>query len=131
MGRFDKNLENNGHIKYAEYAQKIKDAKSRAGEYAYVFDFIEKLCIALSFKAELGWELRIAYKKNDKNKLKELSVRIVDAIESVKDFHKAFSYLWHKENKPYGFEIHDARSGVVCWYPRALGVGRRACGNEG
>ncbi len=111
MGRFDKNLENNGHAKYAEYAQKINNAKKSAGEYAYVFDFIEKLCLALDLKAEMGLKLRKAYKANDKEKLKELCAQIPETIERIKDFHKAFSYLWHKENKPYGFEIHDARLG--------------------
>ena len=111
MGRFDKNLENHGHTKYTEYVQKIKTAKENAGDYAYVFDFYEKLCSVLELKAEMGLKLRKAYKANDKEKLKGLRLQIIETIERVKEFHKSFSCLWHKENKPYGFEIHDARLG--------------------
>ncbi len=111
MGYFDKNLQNNGAVKYTEYLEKIKEAKKTAGEYAYIFDFIEKLCAVLSLKAEMGLKLRTAYKAGDKKKLKNLSKEIAKTIDRVKEFHQSFYYLWHKENKPYGFEIHDARLG--------------------
>ena len=26
-------------------------------------------------------------------------------------FHEKFYFLWHKENKPHGFEVHDLRIG--------------------
>jgi hypothetical protein len=29
----------------------------------------------------------------------------------LEEFHKAFCYQWHKENKPFGWEIQDARLG--------------------
>ncbi len=111
MGLYDKNLANNGSINYGEYAQKIADAKSRAGEHAYVFDYIEKLCSALELKANMGLELRSAYKSGDKEKLKTLNAKILELAQRVKDFHKSLSFVWHKENKPFGFEVHDARLG--------------------
>lgn len=110
MGYLDKNYQNNGEIPYGEYAKIIAKESKNAGEFKYVFDTYEKLCLALEIKAGLGLKLRNAY-KTDKNSLKELLPQIKELQLRVKDFHKAFSYLWHKENKPYGFEIHDARLG--------------------
>lgn len=112
MGYLDKNLQNHQKsIPYGVYAEKLNDAKNRAGDYAYVFDFMAKLCSALELKAEMGIKLRKAYKNNDKIQLKKLTSDIDLIKERVYAFHKAFSILWHKENKPYGFEIHDARLG--------------------
>ena len=112
MGYLDKNLQNHQKsIPYGVYAEKLNDAKNRAGDYAYVFDFMAKLCSALELKAEMGIKLRNAYKNNDKIQLKKLTFDIDLIKERVYAFHKAFSILWHKENKPYGFEIHDARLG--------------------
>lgn len=114
MGYFDKNYENKGSINYSEYKEKISSAKKAVGEYTYIFDFYEKLCSALELKAEMGIKLRKAYKAGDKKKLEEITKQIPETIERIKDFHKAFSYLWHKQYKPYGFEIHDARLGGLC-----------------
>ena len=33
------------------------------------------------------------------------------AEESVRAFYQSFQILWHKECKPFGFEIQDARIG--------------------
>ncbi|MBQ9756766.1 MAG: hypothetical protein IJV99_04125, partial [Clostridia bacterium] len=111
LGYFDKNLSENPSIKYAEYAKVIDGAKARAGEYGYLFDRMAKLCSTLSLKSELGLKLRSAYKKGDRKTLKELNEQIPEIIKRLKEFHKAYFYEWHLENKPYGFEVQDARLG--------------------
>lgn len=111
MGSFEQNKINRGEIPYGEYKEKIGKALKSAGEYGYVFDFYQKLCSALEIKAELGIKIRSAYKAGDKVALKEGLKYILELIERIKQFHKSFSYLWHKENKPHGFEIQDVRLG--------------------
>ena len=44
----------------------------------------------------------------DKKTLEKI-VAEYDVLDGLyKDFHQKFSELWHKENKPFGFEIQDA-----------------------
>ena len=111
MGYLDQNKQNRGQIFYGEYKEKIEKAIKNAGDYGYIFDFYQKLCAVLEIKAELGTKIRSAYKAKDTAKLKGYLADILELIERVKAFHQSFSYLWHKENKAHGFEIHDARLG--------------------
>ena len=111
LGSFDKNISETPEIPFDVYAQKIKAAGERAGEFSYVFDTLYKLSNVLAAKQRLGIDLRTAYKADDKEKLKKLSAKILDIIGLVEEFHAAFRYQWHKENKPQGFEVHDARLG--------------------
>ena len=111
LGSFDANIESNPVIPYADFAEKIKVAGQNAGEYAYVFDTLYKLCKVLNVKQRLGVDLRSAYKSGDKQKLKTLTDEINGLVDLIKEFHSAFRYQWHKENKPQGFEVQDNRLG--------------------
>lgn len=111
LGIFDANIAVNDEIPYANYAKKIKEQKQSAGEFAYVFDTIYKLCKVLELKQRLGVDLRKAYKDKNVYYLKLLTNKIDDVILAVKDFHSAFSFQWFKENKPHGFEVFDVRLG--------------------
>ena len=110
-GVFDANIAANPEIPYALFAEKIEKAKKGAGEFAYVFDTVCRLCRVLAAKQRIGLDIRAAYKSHDKEKLKGLADKLDAVAQSVKDLHAAFRYQWFKENKPQGFEIHDARLG--------------------
>lgn len=111
LGKYDHTVENNPERPFGEYAIKIGEAKKRVGEYAYVFDFYHKLCLALEIKAGIGVKLRKAYKAGNKEGLKGALVQLKELEQRIKDLHSSFFYLWHKENKGHGFEVHDARLG--------------------
>ncbi len=111
MGQMDKLLESVAPIPYAEYAKKLHVAKSRAGEYAYIFDTMEKLCLVLSIKGTLGLRTRRAYKEKNKKQLHSLVKEYRDLKKLVKALYLSFYGLWHKENKAFGWEIHDVRFG--------------------
>ena len=51
------------------------------------------------------------YRNKDKNKLKELTDKIDEIINLVKDFHSAFRFQWFKENKAFGWEVQELRLG--------------------
>lgn len=111
LGWKDSKVEEEWPIPYKNYAEQLAAVKSRAGEYAYLFDILEKLCSALELKADLGIRTRRAYKSGNKQALRELIDVYAETERRVGEFHRAFKACWMKENKPYGWEVHEARLG--------------------
>ncbi len=98
-------------IPYDTYAKQLRALSENAGGYAYLFDMLSKLCDALALKGELGIQTRIAYQNKDKARLQTLVDDYIETSKRVKTFHASFCELWHKENKPQGWEVHDYRLG--------------------
>ena len=113
LGNLDLAYQAQKPIPYNEYAKKLESAAQRVGEYNYIFMCLSKLCKALDIKVELGFNIRNAYKKGEKAYLKNYIPDILKCKDAVKEFHKSFYYLWHKENKSFGWEVHDIRIGGV------------------
>ena len=112
LGRFDWTVNEGDAQKYADSAVIIAQAAERSKNYGYVFNSIAKLCDTLSIKADLGVRLRAAYKEGDKETLKSIANNDIPlCIEKLNAFYDAFSYQWHKENKPHGFDVQDIRIG--------------------
>ncbi len=111
MGMFDTAVAEVGKIPYKLYAEKLASAVERVGEYGYVFDSLSKLCSVMEIKYDLGVRTRQAYKANDKKGLEGLIAEYEELERRLGTFHQAFYTLWHKENKPQGWEIQDARLG--------------------
>lgn len=112
MGILDKAAEKEGKLPYAEYAEKLSKAVERAGEYGYVFRCLASLCEVLDIKAELGIRTRNAYRRGDKKALLALAEEEYSVLlNRLKTFYKLFKALWFKENKPFGWEIQEARLG--------------------
>lgn len=98
-------------IPYSDYAERLAAAKSRAGEYAYLFDTEEKLCRLLAVKAYLGVRTRAVYRSEDQNAVAELVADYEQAKKRAEEFYDAYARRWHRENKPFGFEVHCVRLG--------------------
>ncbi len=113
MGQHDKQIEREEDFEYDKIAEKLFAAGKRAGELEYIFRFLGALCNALHYKGKLGVETRKAYRAGDKKALKALLKKYATAEKEVAKFHEAFKTLWFKENKPFGWEIQDARLGGV------------------
>ncbi len=96
---------------YADAAAKIREAKEKAGEYAYVFDTIIALCDLLEYKAEIGIRTRKAYLAGDRTELRAIVADYGVMIDRAETFYQAFRKQWYKENKPFGFEVQDIRLG--------------------
>ena len=111
MGIKDDLYESIPKIPYASYARMLRKKGKTAGEFSYLFDVLAKLCAALAIKADLGIRTRRAYKDKDKTALRALLGDYTKAANRVKAFHQVFFELWHKENKPQGWEVHDYRLG--------------------
>ncbi len=113
LGKYDLAIKAVAHIPYGDYAKQLYAAAERSGEFAYLFRSMAKLCSALEIKAELGLKTRKAYAAKDIIKIKSLIKDYDECISRVKEFYNEFEQLWLTDNKPFGFEIQDARLGGV------------------
>lgn len=111
MGIFDKNIEKEALAPYGKFAAVLQDAGKRAGAYGYIFETLSALCSVLELKADLGVRTRKAYLAGNKKDLAKVADDYPESIRRLEDFHKAFCRQWHIENKPFGWEIQDARLG--------------------
>lgn len=111
LGVMDKIYDDLPKIRYNEYEKILRNAKERAGDFAYIFDCEAKLCKFLSVKADLGIRTRKIYRQKDKKPLRGLMKEYNKALKLLDDFYTSYSYLWHKENKAFGFEVMDIRIG--------------------
>ena len=111
MGILDKTLETVPTIPFAEFAATLRKTSAQANEFSYIFETLSKLCDVLAIKAYFGINVRRAYQAKDKNALKERINDCKEMVVRLEVFHKAFYTSWHKENKPQGWEIQDARIG--------------------
>ena len=59
----------------------------------------------------MGARTRDAYGKGDKSALHKLTEAYSETIKRIDEFFKAFSVQWHKDNKPFGFEVQCQRIG--------------------
>lgn len=111
LGILDDLVEKEGEIPYAAYALKLAKAGERTGKYRYLFDALSSLCNALVFKYDMGVRLRKAYKSGNKSIIGQICGELDITIARVGEFYKNFRALWNHENKPFGFEVQEARLG--------------------
>ena len=90
--------------KYAIYAKQSKN-------FGYIYESMSKLCRLLSYKYDLGVRVREAYQGRDETALRTIVNDFKKTEKAVEAFYQAFRILWHKENKPHGFEVQDIRLG--------------------
>lgn len=111
LGWKDFDIEKEGHIDFEAYSKELSEIGKEMKEFKYLFDNLSILCKALSFKGELGVKTRKAYKANNKNELRKLLKQYQQAYIWVKKFHESFKERWFEDNKPFYWEIHEARLG--------------------
>lgn len=95
---------------YADYAKKLLEVKIDSN-YGYIFDTLSKLCRVLEVKIGLGYRVRAAYTKKDKDLLNKAVVDCEEVLVRLQDFYEAFKFQWFTDNKPHGFDVQDIRLG--------------------
>jgi len=111
LGLFDKNfsgLDLAGH--YRKKAAALRNIKTPSG-LEELFDYHKQLLAVLVQKCDMGLRIAHAYKSGDKAALRLLTEDLRRLYSEVGDLHTKFSALWHKTNKPFGFERADLRFG--------------------
>ena len=96
---------------YAACKKNIAAVKDSQGFLSPSFETLAKLADVLENKADFGLRLTKAYKENDRNALSALAAECDLLIEKIRALHESHRASFHFYNKPFGFELHDARYG--------------------
>lgn len=118
LGLMDYSLSLNGSIPYGEYAKTLEQTATRLGEYGYLAKNLSLLCSVLEIKAELGIKTRQAYQAKDEKTLSKLVEDYGECARRLEIFTKDYKQRWLMDNKPFGWEIQQARLGGL--YARLL-----------
>ncbi len=118
-GYFDANLPEGGAAEYKTIAKRLQNYARGSEKFGYIYGYLAKLCDFMSVKYDLGVRLRAAYQAEDKTELQNLVGVIRSAEIKLDKFYDAFKTVWYTDNKPYGFEIQDARMGALSRRMRA------------
>lgn len=79
--------------------------------YGYIFTVIRALCDILKLKNDIGIRTRKAYRARNMSEIQILIKDYRTLVERIETFHHALYKQWFTENKPFGFEVQDARLG--------------------
>ncbi len=110
LGKFDLNVCPDDAKKYAAVAEKLAPlAKNK--DFGKLFSSMKALCEVLAIKFDLGVRTREAYLSGDKEKVRAILGDYEELVVRVERFYEEFRARWLWENKPHGFEVHDARLG--------------------
>ncbi len=98
-------------IPYGEYAKVLEETGKRMGEYSHLYDNLSALCRVLEIKTELGLKTRKAYMENNRDMLRRLVEDYQETARRIEAFRDTLRRVWMKDNKPYGWDIHEIRLG--------------------
>lgn len=109
LGFLDSTVSEGVGEKYGVAAKELYEIAAKSRTYGYIFKTAAALCEVLELKYEMGVKTRRAYKERNMDELKRIADDYLEIARRMKKLHAAFSYQWHKENKPHGFDIQDLR----------------------
>jgi len=111
-GFFDLHLdEETAPRAFASNAARLRQYVSHP-QFGYVYVTLERLCLLLEKKCDLGIRIRKAYRNGDLAELRKLArEEIPEVIVRLDRFLEAFRDQWHRENKPFGFSTQEIRLG--------------------
>ncbi|MBR2476534.1 MAG: beta-N-acetylhexosaminidase [Clostridia bacterium] len=110
-GLLDKNFRDydfKSHYKsYLDAIEKVGDQ----GDMNDIFEIHKVLYRILVSKSDMGIRLTDSYLAGDKATLGTLVVEMGVMLEDIMKLHGMYYDLWHKTNKPFGWEQFDGRLG--------------------
>lgn len=110
LGIYDCAAHPDGGEQYAACAKKLARHIDHP-EYGYLFRQQYTLARVMSHKYDLGVRIHQAYLSGDKAAAQKLVGEMDLMLAEIQEFYEAFEERWMRENKPFGFEVHDARLG--------------------
>ena len=114
MGKFDCHVPAGADKHFATQAERWHAEAEKNEEYGYIFKSFAALCDVLALKSEMGIRLYNAYHGKDTDMLSHIcNVEIDELIRRTEVFHDVFRDQWLKENKAFGFDVHDIRIGGI------------------
>lgn len=99
---------------YKKAAQVLIEAGKQNIKWHYIFNTQATLCLFLSYKANLGIELKAAYDTKNKQELGRIANEIIpEATKMLNKFSESLRNQWYSENKTFGFEVIQIRLGGI------------------
>ena len=114
LGTMDSTVPEGIAERYAKHARALRAAARRAGEWAYLFETLARLCLLLQKKAALGVRTREAVEAGE-DAVRAILAEYSDCERALKKFIAAFRAQWYAENKPHGFDVQEIRLGGLLY----------------
>lgn len=114
LGLWDKNFRLYDYKAHFTNALEKLENTDNQGKFEYLFDYYRLFAKVLSSKCDIGIRLYDAYNAHDGIVLSSLENELYTLWQNLEKMHTMLFDIWHKNNKPFGFEVFDARFGGVC-----------------
>lgn len=112
-GLLDKNFRNyDFKSHYKEYLDKISNVGD-CGDMNDIFELHKLLYSFIYHKSDMGIRLTDAYLAKNKEMLAELTGEIGVMLDELKAIHGLYHTIWHKINRPFGWDQLDMRLGSL------------------
>ena len=111
FGWFDTQVKEGVTKQYKKLAKRFAIYAKESKNFSDLYTLQGKLCRILALKYDLGVRLRSAYQVRDEAVLRACIIDMKKIEKAIEEFYQVFRVLWHKENKPHGFEVQDIRLG--------------------
>lgn len=113
-GLFEKHLREEYEDNYRSYIPLLNKAKEESKLFPYIYENMANLLDFLSSKVVLGTRIRKAYDNKDLAKLDKIAnTDIQVALDKLAVFNETLYTQWHKEFKPFGYDVLDGRAGYL------------------
>ena len=94
---------------YRDLAARLR--RVQADPHGLMFTQYADLAELLSLKATIGIRARAAYTADDREAMAQVLEDYPKLLASLEKFYDTFRRRWMADNKPFGFEVQDARLG--------------------
>ncbi|MGG1515596.1 family 20 glycosylhydrolase [Paenibacillus oryzisoli] len=97
---------------YRRSAEMLAEATERNPSWGAIFAAQTALCRVLALKCDAGINIRHAYRTQDREALMRYSQEVLpELLERIRQFMEAYRKQWGSENKIYGLDVFDLRTG--------------------
>jgi len=97
---------------YRRSAEVLAQATDRNSSWKAVFATQTALCRLLELKCDAGINIREAYRAHNRDILMRYSQEVLpELMERIRQFMEAYRSQWSSENKIYGLDVFDLRTG--------------------
>ena len=113
LGKIDYHIKDIELGSFYRATTKALTAIKQGGIFASACDTIIALSSLLENKSDFSVRMKKAYDEKDVDSLKALSEEAVIIIEKLKELKRIHRASWMEYNKPFGWEVLDARYGAI------------------
>ncbi|HIZ56229.1 MAG TPA: beta-N-acetylhexosaminidase [Firmicutes bacterium] len=114
-GLFDRHVEPDAFADhYRRAAERFAEAAERNPGWEQLFHVQSLLCEVLCIKCRIGIDMRAAYRAGDLDRLAVFSDQELPSLRmQIQSFMETYTAQWEQENKVFGLDVFDLRSGGV------------------